>query len=75
MSDHEWDINMSILRDRSDDPSIWAHKKIQEMADKIHSLNAELDEAKKEIDSLEDLLEHYRDDLSVYIWREDNLRD
>jgi predicted RNase H-like nuclease (RuvC/YqgF family) len=73
VSDHEWDINMSFLRERHDHESIWAYKKIQEMADKIHSLNAELDEAKKEIDSLEDLLEDYRDDLNAYQWREDNL--
>ncbi len=47
MSNLEWDIYMAILRDRSDDPSVWARKKLQQMADRIHILTAERDEARR----------------------------
>lgn len=49
MSNLEWDVYMSILRDRSDDPSVWARNKLQQMADRIHSLTAERDEARREV--------------------------
>jgi hypothetical protein len=39
----------------------------------VDRIIAERDEAKKEIKSLENLLEDYRDDLNAYQWREDNL--
>ena len=44
-----------------------------EITEVIERLIAERDEAKKEIKSLENLLEDYRDDLNAYQWREDNL--
>ena len=47
MSNLEWDIYMAILRDRSDDPSVWARNKLQQMADRIHALTAERDEARR----------------------------
>jgi hypothetical protein len=49
VSNLEWDAYMSILRDRSDDPSVWARNKLQQMADRIHALTAERDEARREI--------------------------
>lgn len=49
MSNHEWDIYMAILRDRSDDPSVWARNKLQQMADRIHALTAERDEMQREL--------------------------
>ena len=47
MSNLEWDVYMAILCDRSDDPSVWARKKLQQMADRIHALTAERDEARR----------------------------
>jgi hypothetical protein len=47
VSNLEWDVYMSILRDRSDDPSVWARKKLQQMADRIHALTAERDRARQ----------------------------
>jgi len=47
VSNLEWDVYMAILRDRSDDPSVWARNKLQQMADRIHALTAERDEARR----------------------------
>ena len=49
MSNLEWDVYMSILRDKSDDPSVWARNKLQQMADRIHALTAERDEIQREL--------------------------
>jgi hypothetical protein len=49
VSNLEWDVYMAILRDRSDDPSVWARNKLQQMADRIHALTAERDEARREV--------------------------
>jgi len=47
VSNLEWDVYMAILCDRSDDPSVWARKKLQQMADRIHILTTERDEARR----------------------------
>jgi hypothetical protein len=65
VSNLEWDAYMAILRDRSDDPSVWVCKKLQQMADRIHSLAAERDEARRivcslEADIMEDQIEYAR---------------
>lgn len=52
MSNLEWDVYMSILRERSDDPSVWANNKLQQMAERIHALTAERDEARREVSVL-----------------------
>jgi len=49
VSNLEWDVYMSILRDKSDDPSVWARNKLQQMADRIHALTAERDEIQREL--------------------------
>ena len=49
MSNLEWDVYMSILRDKSDNPSVWARNKLQQMADRIHALTAERDEIQREL--------------------------
>ena len=54
MSNLEWDVYMAILRDRSDDPSVWARNKLQQMADRIHALTAERDEARRDADRWQD---------------------
>lgn len=54
MSNLEWDVYMAILRDKSDDPSVWARNKLQQMADRIHALTAERDEARRELERLYD---------------------
>jgi len=54
VSNLEWDVYMAILRDKSDDPSVWARNKLQQMADRIHALTAERDEARRELERLYD---------------------
>ena len=49
MSNLEWDVYMAILRDKSDGPSVWARNKLQQIADRIHALTAERDEARREL--------------------------
>jgi len=46
---------------------------VGDIMEAVDRIVAERDEAKKEIKSLENLLEDYRDDLNAYQWREDNL--
>jgi hypothetical protein len=63
VSNLEWDVYMAILRDKSDDPSVWARNKLQQIADRIHALTAERDEARREVcaheaDTAEDQREH-----------------
>lgn len=52
MSNLEWDVYMAILRDKSDDPSVWSRNKLQQMADRIHAITAERDEARREVSVL-----------------------
>ncbi len=52
MSNLEWDVYMAILRDKSDDPSVWARNKLQQMAYRIHAITAERDEARREVSFL-----------------------
>jgi hypothetical protein len=60
VSNLEWDVYMAILRDKSDDPSVWARNKLQQIADRIHALTAERDEAESVQNALKAALEEAR---------------
>ena len=70
MSNLEWDVYMSVLRDRSDDPSVWARKKLQQMADRIHALTAERDEARRQRDEVRRRNVHLLSQLQEFEARE-----